>query len=186
MRAIEGGGVVVLPRVASTLDESRAQVPLARVVRRARQEREPRRRHAQGRAGRRRRPARARRHGDALRGKRGVARDDAVPALRALMSSARARAFGRSPRWAATCPGARTTRACTSMRSRRGRITASASCACSPTSIRREPRVWRVGEPFESMAKTLLPRIRPPLPGSVGAAGGAARHQGQAQRATTT
>ena len=29
-----------------------------------------------------------------------------------------------------------------------------------------EDRVWRVGEPFETMAKTLLPRIRPPLPGS--------------------
>ena len=29
-----------------------------------------------------------------------------------------------------------------------------------------EPRVWRVGEPFETMAKTLLPRIRPALPGS--------------------
>ena len=32
----------------------------------------------------------------------------------------------------------------------------------SPT----EPRVWRVGEPFEAMAKTLLPRVRGPLPGS--------------------
>jgi hypothetical protein len=32
----------------------------------------------------------------------------------------------------------------------------------SPT----EPRVWRVGEPFEAMAKTLLPRIAPPLPGA--------------------
>ncbi|HTQ01090.1 MAG TPA: Kdo hydroxylase family protein, partial [Casimicrobiaceae bacterium] len=30
----------------------------------------------------------------------------------------------------------------------------------------REPRVWRVGEGFEAMAKTLLPRIRPALPGS--------------------
>ncbi len=29
-----------------------------------------------------------------------------------------------------------------------------------------EPRVWRVGEPFEAMAKTLLPRIAPPLPGA--------------------
>jgi len=29
-----------------------------------------------------------------------------------------------------------------------------------------EPRVWRVGEPFETMARTLLPRIRGPLPGS--------------------
>jgi hypothetical protein len=29
-----------------------------------------------------------------------------------------------------------------------------------------EPRVWRVGEPFEAMARTLLPRIRPALPGS--------------------
>jgi 3-deoxy-D-manno-oct-2-ulosonic acid (Kdo) hydroxylase len=29
-----------------------------------------------------------------------------------------------------------------------------------------EPRVWRVGEPFESMAKTLLPRIARPLPGA--------------------
>ncbi|MEO8754871.1 MAG: Kdo hydroxylase family protein, partial [Casimicrobiaceae bacterium] len=29
-----------------------------------------------------------------------------------------------------------------------------------------EPRVWRVGEAFETMAATLLPRIRGPLPGS--------------------
>ncbi len=29
-----------------------------------------------------------------------------------------------------------------------------------------EPRVWRVGEPFESMAMRLLPRIGAPLPGS--------------------
>jgi hypothetical protein len=29
-----------------------------------------------------------------------------------------------------------------------------------------EPRVWRVGESFEAMAKTLLPRIRGPLPGA--------------------
>jgi hypothetical protein len=28
------------------------------------------------------------------------------------------------------------------------------------------PRVWRVGESFEAMAKTMLPRIRPALPGS--------------------
>ena len=28
-----------------------------------------------------------------------------------------------------------------------------------------EDRVWRVGEPFEAMATTLLPRIRPPVPG---------------------
>jgi len=29
-----------------------------------------------------------------------------------------------------------------------------------------EDRVWRVGEPFETMAKTLLPRIPDPVPGS--------------------
>ena len=29
-----------------------------------------------------------------------------------------------------------------------------------------EPRIWRVGEPFETMAKTLLPRISRPLPGA--------------------
>ncbi len=29
-----------------------------------------------------------------------------------------------------------------------------------------EPRVWRVGESFETMAKTLLPRIHAPLPGA--------------------
>ena len=31
------------------------------------------------------------------------------------------------------------------------------------------PRVWRVGEPFEAMAKTFLPRIARPLPGSAAA-----------------
>ncbi|MFO1322634.1 MAG: Kdo hydroxylase family protein [Burkholderiales bacterium] len=29
-----------------------------------------------------------------------------------------------------------------------------------------QPRVWRVGESFETMARTLLPRVRAPLPGS--------------------
>jgi len=29
-----------------------------------------------------------------------------------------------------------------------------------------EPRVWRIGEPFEQMAKTFLPKIAPPLPGT--------------------
>ncbi|MEP7327661.1 MAG: Kdo hydroxylase family protein [Betaproteobacteria bacterium] len=29
-----------------------------------------------------------------------------------------------------------------------------------------EPRVWRVGEPFETVARALLPRIKAPLPGS--------------------
>jgi hypothetical protein len=33
----------------------------------------------------------------------------------------------------------------------------------------REPRVWRVGEPFETMARTLLPRVRRELPGSAAA-----------------
>jgi hypothetical protein len=28
------------------------------------------------------------------------------------------------------------------------------------------PRVWRVGEPFEDLARRFLPRLRPPLPGS--------------------
>lgn len=35
-------------------------------------------------------------------------------------------------------------------------------CNVSPN----EPRVWRVGERFESMARTLLPRISRPLPGA--------------------
>jgi len=34
-------------------------------------------------------------------------------------------------------------------------------CNVNPT----EDRVWRVGEPFEAMAKTLMPRIRPQFPG---------------------
>jgi hypothetical protein len=29
------------------------------------------------------------------------------------------------------------------------------------------PRVWRAGEPFEDAAKTLLPRVKPPLPGQL-------------------
>ena len=28
-----------------------------------------------------------------------------------------------------------------------------------------QPRVWRVGEPFEAMARQILPTVRPPLPG---------------------
>ena len=43
-----------------------------------------------------------------------------------------------------------------------------------------EDRVWRVGEPFEAMAKTLLPRISAPLPGS--AAVLAALHVTKGQR----
>lgn len=33
------------------------------------------------------------------------------------------------------------------------------------TNIGDKPRVWRVGEPFANVAKTFLPRIRPPRPG---------------------
>ena len=29
------------------------------------------------------------------------------------------------------------------------------------------PRVWRAGEPFEDSARTLFPRVRPPLPGAL-------------------
>ena len=35
-----------------------------------------------------------------------------------------------------------------------------------------EDRVWRVGEPFETMAKTLLPRVARPLPGAAVALAG--------------
>ena len=65
---------------------------------------------------------------------RGVPRHHAVPALRAVRQ---ARAHELSPaaaQWAATSRGARTIRGCTSTPFPRGPITASASCACSPTS----------------------------------------------------
>ena len=54
VRAIEGGGVLVLPHVSFALTETRAPVPVAGVVRRPREERQPRRRHAERRARRRR------------------------------------------------------------------------------------------------------------------------------------
>ena len=47
---------------------------------------------------------------------------------------------------------------------------------------RRADRVWRVGEPFEAMAQTLLPRMRVRFAGAAARARGAARHQGRAQR----
>jgi len=30
------------------------------------------------------------------------------------------------------------------------------------------PRLWRVGEPFEAIARLILPTVRPPVPGSIG------------------
>ena len=167
---------------------TRAQVPVARVVRRPRQEREPRRRDAQGRA--RRRAATlpsSPRWSTRFARERGVARRPRCSRATRRTSSARARAFVRSRRSGATCRGARTIRGCTSMPFRRGRITASASCACSrnvqPDASRAcgasasRSRRWRRRCCRASVA---------PLPGLVGGAGGAARHQGPAQPHTTT
>ena len=47
---------------------------------------------------------------------------------------------------------------------------------------RGDDRVWRVGETFESMARRLLPRMRADVSRRSADAGGAARHQGTAQR----
>ena len=47
-----------------------------------------------------------------------------------------------------------------------GQPPASASCASSPTLPSGKPRVWRVGEFFEAVARRFLPRIREPIPGS--------------------
>ena len=49
-----------------------------------------------------------------------------------------------------------------------------------------EPRVWRVGEPFEAMAKTLLPRIAASAAGRRGGARGAPCDEGSSQPSTTT
>ena len=63
--------------------------------------------------------------------------------------------------------GARTTRGCTSTRSRRTRCRARGCCASSATSIPNgAPRRWRVGEPFEAHARRYLGAIGRPLPGS--------------------
>ena len=96
--------------------------------------------------------------------------------------SGRGPASGRSRPSAATSRGARTIRGCTSTRFRRAPTMASGSCACFPTSIRRQDRVWRVGEPFEAVARTFLPRIRESAAGFGGRARRAARHQATAQR----
>jgi hypothetical protein len=101
-----------------------------------------------------------------LRRRRGHAGDDAFPALCRVCESARARAFARSPAvgrdvsWRKD--DSRLHIDAFPSRPNHGERILRVFTNVSPT----EPRVWRVGEPFEAMAKTLLPRVRAPLPGS--------------------
>ena len=93
--------------------------------------------------------------------KRGV-RAAPVPALpRAVAPRQHARS-ARPTSTARRAAGARTTRGCTSTRSRRTRCRARACCACSATSTRTAGRAcWRVGEPFEAHRAALSRRDRP-------------------------
>lgn len=165
VRAIEGGGVVVLPRVTFELDEreSRFLSPA----------------WSDGRA------KNVSLDGDVLKGAHGEAGDlrDLAAVVKRFADGAASLVTTLFPRYAPYV-----TRARTSFRPQpavgrdvswrkddsRLHIDAFPSRPNRGERILRvftnlnpgAPRVWRVGEPFETMAKTLLPRIRPALPGS--------------------
>ena len=155
IRTLEGGGVLVLAAACVSRSPPTSSASCRRAGPTA-----ARRTSASTAASSRARAARAdelaalSRDGCPIRGRGGGPGHDAVSALCAVRSAARAPASGRSPRSAARSRGARTTRACTSTHFRRGRIMASASCACSATSIRariacgasaRPSKRWRAG-----------------------------------------
>ena len=109
----------------------------------------------------------------------------AVSALRAASSTRARTSYRPQPATGRGHVGARTTRGCTSTHSHRGPIAASASCACSATSIpwRRSRVAGR--RAFEPMARRChAGHSRRCARSGIGAAGGAARHQG-ADAATT-
>jgi hypothetical protein len=165
VRALEGGGVLVLPHLAFELadDERRFLSP----------------KWSDGRA------KNISLEGTTLKGASGGARD--LEALRAMIARFAACASGLVaalfPRYAANVRRARTSfrpqpavgrkvswRKDDSRlhidafpsRPNHGERILRVFCNVNPT----EDRVWRVGEDFAAMARTLLPRVRPALPGT--------------------
>ena len=165
VRAIEGGGVVVLPRVSFALSDSERRFLSPA--------------WSDGRA------KNVSLDGDKLKGAQGDASDLRELAAMVMRFAERAASVVTVlfPRYAAYVKRARTSfRPQPAMgrdvswrkddsrlhvdafpsRPNRGERILRVFTNVNPT----EPRVWRVGEEFEAMAKTLLPRIRPALPGS--------------------
>ena len=165
VRAIEGGGVVVLPRVSFALSDSERRFLSPA--------------WSDGRA------KNVSLDGDKLKGAQGDASDLRELAAMVMRFAERAASLVTVlfPRYAVYVKRARTSfRPQPAMgrdvswrkddsrlhvdafpsRPNRGERILRVFTNVNPT----EPRVWRVGEEFEAMAKTLLPRIRPALPGS--------------------
>ena len=165
VRAIEGGGVVVLPRVAFTLAEAERKFLSPS--------------WSDGRA------KNVSLDGDTLKGAHGEAHDlrDLASLVRRFAESAGSLVTALFPRYAPYVKRARTSFRPQPAVGRnvswrkddsRLHIDAFPSRPNHGERILRvftnvnpaEPRVWRVGEGFETMAKTMLPRIRSALPGS--------------------
>lgn len=165
VRAIEGGGVVVLPRVTFDLDpaEQRFLSPA----------------WSDGRA------KNVSLDGDALKGAHGEGEDlrELAAMVRRFADGAAALVTALFPRYAPYVKRARTSfrpqpavGRDVSWRKDDSRLHVDAFPSRPSRGERilrvftnvnpAEPRVWRVGESFETMARTLLPRIRPALPGS--------------------
>jgi len=165
VRAIEGGGVVVLPRVSFALSDSERRFLSPA--------------WSDGRA------KNVSLDGDKLKGAQGDASDlrELAAMVMRFAESAASLVTVLFPRYAVYVKRARTSfRPQPAMgrdvswrkddsrlhvdafpsRPNRGERILRVFTNVNPT----EPRVWRVGEEFEAMAKTLLPRIRPALPGS--------------------
>jgi hypothetical protein len=165
VRAIEGGGVVVLPGVSFMLDDSERRFLSPS--------------WSDGRA------KNVSLDGDRLKGAQGEASDlrDLAVTIRRFAESAASLVTSLFPRYAPYVRRARTSYRPQPAVGRdvswrkddsRLHVDAFPSRPNGGERILRvftnvnatEPRVWRVGESFETMAKTLLPRIRPALPGS--------------------
>ena len=167
--ALEDGDVLWLSTAGFALDGRGAP---AIVVRCAGQRQERQLRSGDRRRGRQR-PRRRRppdgcagcSRGSATRRTRSCGRT--LPGVPRAPARAGGRASGRSKWPAAPRPGGRTTRACTSTAFRRRPCAGSGSCACSPTSTRKDGR-GRGGSArtFDAVGRRFAPRLRMPAPGA--------------------
>ena len=166
-RALEAGGVLVLPRLAFALAPDETRFLDVRWSDGKREEHQSRRRmRSRARAARADELAALARDGRALRRRRRGAGVRAVPALCAVRARARARAIGRSGAAGRAVSwrkdDSRLHVDAFPSRPNHGERILRVFCNVNPTAA---DRVWRVGETFEAMARTLLPRIRAMLPG---------------------
>ena len=187
LRRARGGRRAPVAARQLRADGRRAALPLAGVVRRSREEHQPRRRAAQGRRGttaeRAALAAMIARFAACARrpGRRRCSRGYA-PYVKRARTSYRPQP-GRRPRRVVAQGRLAAARRCVSVAAE---PRASASCACSRTSIRPRTAYGASASRSRRWRRRCCRAITGPVPGAAVAARGAARHQGPAHATTTT